>query len=109
MGCRLVLLSPETGNQFRRTKDDTDKREDDQLGDDQERKVTRDDGAVHAGVSVCAHILGQLAHDDRECPAEQCRDRRRKHTRNESEGARGGVRPLLQEGDKCSQLGSEGR
>ena len=97
--------SSDTGSQAIRTEYDTDEREDDELGDDQEREVTRDNSAIHARVGVCAHILGQFAHDDRKCPAEQGRDRRRKHTRDECEGTRGGVGPLLQEGNKCSQLG----
>lgn len=53
------------------TEDNTDQREDDQLGDDEERIVSRNDGAVHARVSICAHELCELAHDDWQRPSEQ--------------------------------------
>ena len=65
------------------TEEDADEREDDELRNDEEREVARDDGAVHARVRVRAHVLRQLAHDDGQCPPEQRRHRRGQHTRNE--------------------------
>lgn len=46
------------------TEEDPNQREDDELRDDEESEVTRDDGAVESGVRVRAHVLREPPHED---------------------------------------------
>ena len=59
-----------------RVEDDTNKREDEKLRDDKERKIARDNGAVEVWTRNRALETGKPAHDDGQKPSEECTDSR---------------------------------
>jgi hypothetical protein len=87
------------------TESHADNREDDELGDDEECKVSGDDCAVQTRVRLAALVLGQRAHDLRQNPTEQGRHGRRQDTGDNVECLRVSPRPRLQKRDLIRELG----
>ena len=57
-----------------RTEDDTDQGENDQLGDDEEPIITRDDGSIQTRVSCCTLVLREPPENVRQKVSKQSRD-----------------------------------
>ena len=86
------------------TDDDSEQREKEELGDDEESEVASDDGSVETRARDGALVARQVAHNDGLHPSEEGSDGRRQDTRYDGERRMATVRPVVEEGDIGRQL-----
>lgn len=97
---QLAVYADVLDNKLRnQVEDDTEKREDDELGDDQERPVACHHSPVDLVLGQETLLLGELPHDDRKQQLQDSGQKRRRHTDKGGEGPFGLIRPSIQEAD----------
>ena len=89
---------------WKRTENDANEGEDEELGYHKEREVACDDGTVEPGARQGTLIPGERAHDAGQHVSENSHDGRGEHTRNEGEDGRGRLGPRLEERDVGGEL-----
>ena len=91
-------------NLFNRVEDHTNQCEDEELRDNKEREVPRDDGTIQVRARDSALEAREPAHNNWQEPAEERADSGRQYTRNECERDVAVFGPAVEEANVCGQL-----